>query len=202
MQQVPKIKLPGWLAHLVVTLGGLGLFVVAFLDSSVLSFPIVTDLLVIEESIQNPARMPYYALMATIGSLAGCFWLYVLAKKGGEAFFHSRAGRHAVRARRWVDSNAFLSVFIPAILPPPLPFKVFILAEGVFQVPLRTFVMALLLGRGLRYFGEGFFAVRYGESATQFLLAHGRSAALITVGVIVVLYAIVHLMGHHHEPPK
>jgi membrane protein YqaA with SNARE-associated domain len=202
MQQAPKIKLPGWLAHLVVTLGGLGLFVVAFLDSSVLSFPIVTDLLVIEESIQNPARMPYYALMATIGSLAGCFWLYVLAKKGGEAFFHSRAGRHAARARRWVDSNAFLSVFIPAILPPPLPFKVFILAEGVFQVPLRTFVMALLLGRGLRYFGEGFFAVRYGESATQFLLAHGRSAALIAVGVIVVLYAIVHLMGHHHEPPK
>jgi membrane protein YqaA with SNARE-associated domain len=202
MQQVPKIKLPGWLAHLVVTLGGLGLFVVAFLDSSVLSFPIVTDLLVIEESIQNPARMPYYALMATIGSLAGCFWLYVLAKKGGEAFFHSRAGRHAVRARRWVDSNAFLSVFIPAILPPPLPFKVFILAEGVFQVPLRTFVMALLLGRGLRYFGEGFFAVRYGESATQFLLAHGRSAALIAVGVIVVLYAIVHLMGRHHEPPE
>jgi len=202
MQQAPKIKLPGWLAHLVVTLGGLGLFVVAFLDSSVLSFPIVTDLLVIEESIQNPARMPYYALMATIGSLAGCFWLYVLAKKGGEAFFHSRAGRHAVRARRWVDSNAFLSVFIPAILPPPLPFKVFILAEGVFQVPLRTFVMALLLGRGLRYFGEGFFAVRYGESATQFLLAHGRSAALIAVGVIAVLYAIVHLMGRHHEPPE
>jgi membrane protein YqaA with SNARE-associated domain len=202
MQQAPKIKLPAWLAHLAVTLGGLGLFVVAFLDSSVLSFPIVTDLLVIEESIQNPARMPYYALMATVGSLAGCFWLYVLAKKGGEAFFHSRAGRHAVRARRWVDSNAFLSVFIPAILPPPLPFKVFILAEGVFQVPVRTFVIALVLGRGLRYFGEGIFAVRYGESATQFLLAHGRSAALIAVGVIVVLYAIVHLMGRHHPAPK
>ena len=202
MQQTPKIKLPAWLAHLVATLGGLGLFVVAFLDSSVLSFPIVTDLLVIEESIQNPARMPYYALMATAGSLAGCFWLYLLAKKGGEAFFHSRAGRHAVRARRWVESNAFLSVFIPAILPPPLPFKVFILAEGVFQVPLRTFVIALVLGRGLRYFGEGFFAVRYGESATQFLLAHGRSAALIAVGVIVVLYTLVHLMGRHHESPK
>src|SRR5271170_7211119 len=186
MQQAPKIKLPAWLAHLVATLGGLGLFVVAFLDSSVLSFPIVTDLLVIEESIQNPARMPYYAFMATVGSLAGCFWLYVLAKKGGEVFFHSRAGRHAERARRWVDSNAFLSVFIPAILP----------------VPLRTFVIALVLGRGLRYFGEGIFAVRYGDSATQFLLAHGRSAALIAVGVIVVLYAIVHLMGRHHEAPK
>jgi membrane protein YqaA with SNARE-associated domain len=202
MQQAPKIKLPAWLAHLVATLGGLGLFLVAFFDSSVLSFPIVTDLLVIEESIQNPARMPYYAFMATVGSLAGCIWLYALAKKGGEVFFHSRAGRHAVRARRWVESNAFLSVFIPAILPPPLPFKVFILAEGVFQVPLRTFVIALVLGRGLRYFGEGIFAVRYGDSATQFLLAHGRSAALIAVGVIVLLYAIVYFIGRHHPAPK
>ena len=67
MQQAPKVKLPGWLAHLVATLGGVGLFVVAFLDSSVLSFPIVTDLLVMGESIQNPRRMPYYAAMATVG---------------------------------------------------------------------------------------------------------------------------------------
>ena len=200
MQQAPKIKLPAWLAHLVATLGGLGLFLVAFFDSSVLSFPIVTDLLVIEESIQNPARMPYYASMATVGSLAGCIWLYLLAKKGGEVFFHSRAGKHAERARRWVDSNAFLSVFIPAILPPPLPFKVFILAEGVFQVPLRTFVIGAAIGDGgCVISGRGFFAVRYGDAATQFLLAHGRSAALIAVGVIVVLYAVVHLMGKHGD---
>ena len=195
MQQTPKIKLPGWLAHLVATLGGVGLFLVAFFDSSVLSFPIVTDLLVMGESIQNPARMPYYAAMATIGSLAGCIWLYLLAKKGGEAFFHTKAGRHAERARRWVDANAFLSVFIPAILPPPLPFKVFILAEGVFQVPLRTFVLALLLGRGLRYFGEGILAVKYGDAATQFLLAHERFTALIAAAVIIALYIPVHLMG-------
>jgi len=199
MQQTPKIKLPGWLAHLVATLGGVGLFLVAFFDSSVLSFPIVTDLLVMGESIQNPARMPYYAAMATIGSLAGCIWLYLLAKKGGEAFFHTKAGKHAERARRWVDANAFLSVFIPAILPPPLPFKVFILAEGVFQVPLRTFVVALLLGRGLRYFGEGILAVKYGDSATQFLLAHGRMAGLVAAAVIVALYIPVHLMGRRRS---
>src|ERR1700685_87658 len=106
MQQAPKIKLPAWLAHLVATLGGLGFILVAFLDSSVLSFPVVTDLLVIEESIQNPARMPYYALMATVGSLAGCFWLYLLARKGGEAFFHSPAGRPSERARRGGGSYA------------------------------------------------------------------------------------------------
>ncbi|MGH9775122.1 MAG: YqaA family protein [Candidatus Acidiferrales bacterium] len=168
----PKIKLPNWLAHLVATLGGVGLFIVAFFDSSVLSFPIVADLLVIEEAIQNPARMPYYAAMATLGSLAGCFWLYLLAKKGGEAFFRRRAGLRAAKIGVWVRSNGFLSVAIPAILPPPMPFKAFVIAAGVFQVPLRTFIFALLLARGIRYFAEGLLAARYGEAATQFLLGH------------------------------
>jgi len=185
-----QVKLPMWLQHLVATLGGVGLFAVAFLDSSVLSFPVVADLLVIESSVQNHARMPYYAVMATIGSLAGCIWLYLLAKKGGEAMYKRRAGKWAERVRGWVSRNAFLSAFVPALLPPPLPFKAFVIAEGVFQVPLRTFVIALLLGRGLRYFAEGILAVRYGEQATVYLLQHGRAAGLVTVLVVVVLYFV------------
>jgi membrane protein YqaA with SNARE-associated domain len=78
--QPSSIRLPLWLEHLVASLGGVGLFAVALLDSSVLSFPIATDLLVFEESIRKPALMPYYAAMASIGSLAGCIWLYLLAK--------------------------------------------------------------------------------------------------------------------------
>src|ERR1700677_1432831 len=109
-------KLPVWLQRLVATMGGGGLFAVAFLDSSVLSFPFVTDALVIELSIARPARMPYYAAMAPLGSLAGCIWLYLLAKKGGEAFFHRRAGKGSYKAKRWVQQRGFLSVFIPAIL--------------------------------------------------------------------------------------
>ncbi len=181
-------KLPGWLQTFVAGMGGGGLFVVAFLDSSVLSFPFVADALVIELTIQKPARMPYYAAMAALGSLAGCIWLYLLAKKGGEAYFHRHAGGRAEKIKEWVEGHAFLSVFIPAILPPPLPFKGFILAEGVFQVPLRTFVLALALGRGLRYFAEGVLAVRYGEAALDFLMAHGRSFAITVVAVVAVLY--------------
>ncbi|HEY4742111.1 MAG TPA: VTT domain-containing protein [Candidatus Acidoferrales bacterium] len=190
-----KVKLPGWMQHLVATLGGVGLFAVAFLDSSVLSFPIVTDLLVIEESVQNHARMPYYAAMATVGSLAGCIWLYLIAKKSGEALYRRKSGAMAERIRGWVSQNAFLSAFIPALLPPPLPFKAFVLAEGVFQVPLRTFVVALLLGRGLRYFVEGILAVRYGEQATTFLLAHGKLTGFVTVGVVLILYVIARMLG-------
>jgi membrane protein YqaA with SNARE-associated domain len=186
--------LPAWLAKFVAVLGGGGLFLVTFFDSSILSFPFVADALVIDLSSQRPARMPYYAAMAALGSLAGCIWLYLLAKKGGEAFFHRRAGRSARKTKQWVDSHAFLSVFIPSLLPPPFPFKVFVLAEGVFQVPLRTFVLALLLGRGLRYFAEGLFALKYGPSSMIFLMAHGRDFAIATVVTLLVLYLATRLL--------
>ena len=181
-------RLPHWLQNSVATLGGGGIFLVAFLDSSVLSFPFVTDALVIGLSLQRPARMPYYCAMAALGSLSGCIWLYLLAKKGGEAFFHRHAGSRASTARQWVQRHAFLSAFIPGILPPPSPFKVFVLAEGVFQVPLRTFVFAILLSRTLRYFAEGILAVRYGEGALQIMMAHGGMLALSTLAIILVVY--------------
>jgi membrane protein YqaA with SNARE-associated domain len=189
-----QLKLPGWLQKTVAAMGGGGLFVVAFLDSSVLSFPFVTDALVIELSLQRPARMPYYAAMAALGSLAGCIWLYLLAKKGGEAYFRRHAGTGADKAKRWVENNAFLSVFVPAILPPPMPFKIFVIAEGVFQVPLRTFILALLVGRGLRYFAEGLLAVRYGDAALQLLVAHSRAFALSVAAVLLLLYIAKRLL--------
>ena len=196
MKPMKPLKFPPWLQRLVAVMGGGGLFVVTFLDSSVLSFPFIADALVIELSSEKPARMPYYAAMAALGSLAGCIWLYLLAKKGGEALFQRRAGKGAMKARRWVDRNAFLSVFIPAILPPPFPFKVFVLAEGVFQVPLRTFVVALLLGRGLRYFAEGLFGVKYGQRALLFLVTHGAAFAIVTIGAILLISVAVRLFFH------
>jgi membrane protein YqaA with SNARE-associated domain len=189
-----QIKLPLWLAALVATMGGGGLFVATFLDSSILTLPFIADALVIELSIQRPARMPYYCAMAALGSLAGCIWIYLLAKKGGEAFFHRHAGKRAKTVKRWVQGNAFLSVFIPGILPPPFPFKIFVLAEGVFQVPLKTFVFALLCGRALRYFLEGILAVRYGNAALPFLMAHRIAFAFSVIGVLLVLYAAGRLL--------
>jgi len=169
-------------------MGGGGIFEVAFLDSSVLSFPFVTDALLMRLCIEKPARMFYYAAMATLGSLAGCIWIYWLARKGGEAYFHHHGGRAALKAKRWVDNNAFLSLFIPAILPPPMQFKVFVLAEGVFQVPMKTFVLALVLGRGLRYLAEGIFAVKYGPQALVFLVSHAAAFIIIVLGILGLLY--------------
>lgn len=185
-----KIKIPKWLEHAVGALGGGGLFLVAFFDSSILSFPFVTDALVMELSIQKPARMPYYAAMAAVGSLAGCIWLYLLARKGGEGYFHKRTGDRADRIRKWVDNNAFLSVAVPAILPPPTPFKLFVIAAGVFQVPLKPFLLALVLGRGARYTLEGILAVRYGQAVLPYLMAHSGRFVLAVLALLILLYAI------------
>lgn len=171
-------------------MGAGGVFVIAFLDSSVLTFPFVTDALVMELSIEKPARMAYYAGMAALGSLLGCIWLYLLARKGGEAYFRRRHGGGAERVRRWVEQNAFLSVFVPGILPPPFPFKIFVLAEGVFQVPLKTFVLALLSGRALRYFAEGILAIRYGAAMLALLKDHTWWFVLGVAVVLALLYLV------------
>ncbi len=191
-----QVKLPVWLQHLAAAMGGGGIFAVAFLDSSVLSFPFITDALVMKMCIERPSRLLYYAATATVGSLLGCIWIYWLAKKGGEVYFHRHGGRYALKAKRWVDSHAFLSLFIPAILPPVMQFKVFVLAEGVFQVPLRTFVLALILGRGVRYVAEGLFAVRYGQEALLFLVSHAAAFILMVIVFLILIYLANRFLLH------
>ncbi|HVA71764.1 MAG TPA: hypothetical protein VNF02_01535 [Candidatus Limnocylindrales bacterium] len=181
-------KMPAWLTRIVAILGGSGLFVIAFLDSSILSFPFVTDLLFMDFVIHRPGRVVYYASMATAGSLAGCIWLYLLAKKGGEAYRKKRGLKSGGRIRHWVHQHAFLSVFVPAILPPPMQFKLFVIAEGVVEVPLRTFVLGILSGRGLRYALEGFFAIEYGEKVAQIMLQHKVASLVVPIVLISLIY--------------
>src|SRR6476660_6146747 len=121
------------------TLGAPGLLLISFLDSSVLTFPVINDLLLIELSIQRPARMLLYASMAGLGSLLGCVLLFFIAAKGGEALFHKHAGKRGPAIHNWVVHNGFAGILVAALLPPPTPFKVFVVAAGVFEVPLLSF---------------------------------------------------------------
>jgi len=184
----PKIHLPVWLQAVVASAGGLGLFLIAFLDSSVLTFPVINDLLLIDLSVRNPGRMPYYATMATLGSVAGCLFLYYLARKGGEAMFRKNAGPRAQQIQAWTKQNGFVSILVTALLPPPTPFKVFVIAAGALEMPVRTFVLGLLAARGFRFFAEGFLAVKYGDQASGFLLTHKLEVTGITLGVVFCLY--------------
>ena len=189
----PTFHLPHWLKAIVASAGGLGLFLIAFLDSSVLTFPVINDLLLIDLSIRFPARMPYYAAMATVGSVAGCLLLYYIARKGGEAMFQKQAGPRAQQIRAWIKRYGFLSILVTALLPPPTPFKVFVIAAGALEMPVRTFVLGLLAARAIRFFGEGFLAIRYGDQAGQFLVTHKLEVAGILLGAVICLYLLSRL---------
>ena len=195
----PQIHLPLWLQGIVASTGGLGLFLIAFLDSSILTFPIINDLLLIDLSIHYPARMPYYAGMATLGSVGGCLLLYYLARKGGEAMFHKQAGPRAERIQEWTKRNGLVSILVTALLPPPTPFKGFVLAAGALEMPVGTFVLGLILARGFRFFAEGLLAVKYGDRGTQFLFTHKLEVAGIALTVVMVLYLASRLV--FRQPP-
>ena len=176
-------------------LGGLGLFILATLDSSFLSFPQVNDLLIIVLSTKYPERMAYYAGMTVLGSLLGCFMLYGVARRGGEVFIRKRVkGKYADRAIALYQRHGLLAVVVPALLPPPVPFKVFVLLAGAAAVSPVRFGIAVGIGRGIRYFGQGYLAVRYGEQAAEFMKTHGTAlglglaaAALVMGGVLFYL---------------
>src|SRR5207248_10284252 len=154
--------LSAWKEKIVAFAGGLGapwLFLISFLDSSVLTFPVINDLLLVELSIQHPARMPLYALLAMLGSVLGCVLLFFLAEKGGEALFHKRAGDRAHAIHNWVVKNGYGGMLVAALLPPPTPYKVFVLAAGVFHVPLLRCASAAAVARAGRCLGTWWLAV-------------------------------------------
>jgi membrane protein YqaA with SNARE-associated domain len=185
--------LSGWKQKIVVfagTLGAPGLFLISFLDSSVLTFPVINDLLLIELSIQHPARMPLYALMAALGSVLGCVLLYFIARKGGEAYFHRKAGARAEAIRHWVERNGFVGMLVAALLPPPTPFKIFVFAAGVFEVPLTSYTFAITLARLVRYFGVGYLAVKYGNNALPLLAGHKLEVVILLAVFVAVSYSL------------
>lgn len=184
-------RIVAWVQTFALSIGGPGLFVVAFLDSSFLSLPEINDLLVVLLVIQHKERMAYYALLATLGSVAGCLVLYFLGRKGGEALVRRRFGGPRLdQAMALYQRYGVLAVAIPAILPPPSPFKVFVLLAGVARLPVAQFVSAVALARGLRYFGEGWLAVRYGDRALALLEEHGRTVSLVVVALVVAAVSI------------
>ena len=174
--------------QVILGLGGPGLFLLALLDSSFLSIPGGNDLLVILLSAgEGWAQMFYYVYMTTMGSVIGCSLLYFLGTRGGN-FVERRMHRREVRrVHRLYQNRGAWALIIPSILPPPTPFKVFVLAAGVFRVPFHKFVLSVFVGRSLRYLMWGTLAVLYEEGA-QYLLKD----RFYTVGIgISILFLAV-----------
>jgi membrane protein YqaA with SNARE-associated domain len=176
-----------WVQAFALSIGGLGLFLVSFLDSSLLSLPEVTDILLVWLVVEHPHRTFYYAGMATLGSIAGCFALYSLAYKGGEAFLRKRVrGAHVDRGLALFNRYGPWALIVPALLPPPAPFKIFVLLSGVARMPPLRFLTAVAVGRGARYFGEAILAFWYGRAAIRFLNENLRPVAWVVIGFLAL----------------
>ena len=187
-------RITAWIEAFALGIGAPGLFIIAFLDSSFLSFPEVNDLLIVLLVINHPQRMPLYATMSTLGSIAGCLALYYVGRRGGDAFIRKRFKGGAVeRAADLMRKYGAMALLVPALLPPPAPFKIFVLMGGVANIPLKTFVWAIGVGRGVRYFGEGLLAVMYGKQALTYIHENGRTVGLI-LGVLVLVGGVAYYL--------
>lgn len=165
--------------------GAPGIALVAFLDSSVLSLPEIADLLVIWMVTMHPARFALYVSSATIGSLLGCLTLYYIGK-GAETLVKSRVSTHRYdKTLSAFRRHGVMAVLVPALLPPPAPFKPFVLLAGIAEISVAKFATAILIGRGARYLIEGLLALWYGDRAIAYIRQHGVEVAATAVVVVL-----------------
>jgi membrane protein YqaA with SNARE-associated domain len=185
----------GWAAalrRLALAWGAPGLCLVAFLDSSFLPLPGITDILLIVTVARGSAAMlPVLVAAATLGSIAGCLVMHAIGRKGGQALVQSRFSSASVaRATASLQRHGVMAVLIPSLLPPPAPFKIFVLLAGVVGISTRRFAAAIAIGRGARYLALGVLAFKYGARAQTYLLEHGAQASLVAAAALVLGFAL------------
>jgi len=176
-----------WLRHL----GGPGLILLGLLDNSAIPLPGGMDIFVIVLSADQPERWPYYAFMATAGSLLGGYLTYRLARGEGKGRLASRLKRSQMDKVRSVFKKwGFWSISVPAVLPPPLPMVPFLVAAGAAQYSLQKFLAALLLGRAVRYSILGVLGAVYGRHIIGYFSQHTRVIVWTAVALVVAGIAI------------
>lgn len=168
---------------------GWGLFGLSFLDSAGVSLPGLKDLLLIYLSGRFPSLAWFYALDCTVGTMVGSVLIYGLGRSGARIFRRKPAKNEMNRAMRWIQKNDFVTVVVASLLPPPLPFKPFLVAAGVLRMNVLSFVAALMVGGAIRFGAEAWIGVRFGKAGPAYLKSHIVVISLVAAAVIVVLTA-------------
>ena len=171
------------------------MIVIGALDSSLLSLPEINDYLVVGRCYKYPPAAFYFPLFAAAGSVLGCNILYSIVRRGGQAVLRRRFNLQSIkRVERAYERFGFLAIGIPAILPPPLPFKIFVATAGALEYPRWKFLVTVMIARSFRYYVEGILAVFYGRRVLLFLRDNGLVIVSIvaTIGLIAaIIYFVV-----------
>lgn len=174
------------LSHYLVSFGPFGLLTIAFLDSVLIPMPGGVDAVLLLLAAARPSWMLIYVAAATIGSTAGCVGLYRLSQKAGKRALTRFSESKQKRVKDLIDRYDVMSVLVASLLPPPFPFKLFVVSSGAFRLNLVRFTLAIAGGRTFRYLLEGYLAARYGDHAKD-LLAHYYPTIGITLAVLIVV---------------
>lgn len=189
--QVVARRLGYFIVHVPVYIAGPAMIVIGALDSSLLSLPEINDYLVVARCYKHPETAFFFPLFPALGSVLGCLLLYTIFQRGGLAVLHRRFRLDRVqRVERAYARFGVFALAIPALLPPPLPFKIFVATAGALQFPRRRFLLTILIARSLRYYTEGTLAVFYGERVLRFLRDNGLMIVTIVGALCLVALAI------------
>jgi len=148
-----------------IAYGPLGLFGITLLDSALIPLPAGPDVVMIILSRGRPGWVLIYAAAATLGSVIGCLILYYISRRAGRRALERFSEKKQARVKELIDRYDLLSVLVVSVLPPPFPFKIFIISCGVFRFSVVRFAVALAFGRAVRFLLEGYLAVTYGDQA-------------------------------------
>ncbi len=195
-------KIMAWLIKvkaILITFGAPGIFAIALLDASFLPIPGGTDAVVMTLSHLNHTLMPLYVLMAVLGATLGCLFPYWIGYKTGAAALRKFSEEKRERALRLLDRYDTWAMLVGAVLPPPFPFKILLLAAGGFRMNVWRFLFAIALGRSLRFILEGVMAVRYGDQAAELFKHHYPKIGLGIAAVIIVVFIINTLLKRRHD---
>ena len=189
-----------WLTRLseyLITFGAFGLFAVALLDSTFVPLTSSCDALMLLLSTTYPSWMLLYAFMATAGSALGCLILYLISRRAGARALNRFSEAKQRRVKNWIERYDMFAVLVATLLPPPFPFKLFVVTAGVFRFSLLRFMLAIIVGRAFRFLLEGYFAVRYGVQAKEIL---AKYYPWIGIGLVVGIIAFVVLKQKLKRP--
>ncbi len=166
------------------------MIIIGALDSSLLSLPEINDYLVVGRCFKDPSAAFYFPLFAAAGSVLGCHLLYTIVRRGGQAVLRKRFNLNQIkRVERAYERFGFLAIGVPAILPPPLPFKIFVATAGALEYPRWKFLLTVMIARSFRYYVEGVLAVFYGRRVLLFMKDNGLAILSIvaTIGLIALI---------------
>ena len=194
----PVTKYLTRLSEYLITYGAFGLFAVSLLDSTFVPLPSSADALMLLLSTTNPSWMLLYAFMATAGSALGCWILYLISRRAGARALNRFSEAKQQRVKNWIEKYDAFSVLVATLLPPPFPFKLFVITAGVFRFSLLRFMLAIIVGRAFRFLLEGYFAVRYGAQAKEILAKYYPFIGL-GLAVLIVLFLVVKRLVKRRE---